>query len=75
MGHVDSGVTERKYVHLFNRVRTDGNNWRGAAIAGAGAGCTARLRLAWCPVTPDTNRFLSAKAHYPPAGQRFTLKA
>jgi hypothetical protein len=23
MGHADSGVTERKYVHLFNRVRTD----------------------------------------------------
>ena len=23
MGHSDSGVTERKYVHLFNRVRTD----------------------------------------------------
>jgi integrase len=23
MGHADSGVTERKYVHLFNRTRTD----------------------------------------------------
>ena len=23
MGHADSGVTEREYVHLFNRVRTD----------------------------------------------------
>ena len=23
MGHADSGVTERKYVHLFNRMRTD----------------------------------------------------
>jgi hypothetical protein len=23
MGHADSGVTERKYVHLFSRVRTD----------------------------------------------------
>jgi integrase len=23
MGHADSGVTERKYIHLFNRVRTD----------------------------------------------------
>jgi hypothetical protein len=23
MGHANSGVTERKYVHLFNRVRTD----------------------------------------------------
>ena len=23
MGHADSSVTERKYVHLFNRVRTD----------------------------------------------------
>jgi len=23
VGHADSGVTERKYVHLFNRVRTD----------------------------------------------------
>jgi integrase len=23
MGHADAGVTERKYVHLFNRVRTD----------------------------------------------------
>ena len=23
MGHGDSGVTERAYIHLFNRVRTD----------------------------------------------------
>jgi hypothetical protein len=23
LGHADSGVTERKYIHLFNRQRTD----------------------------------------------------
>jgi hypothetical protein len=33
MGHADSGVTERKYVHLFNRVRTDEGG------AGGDAGC------------------------------------